>query len=488
MQHVKWLYAGSRFHRHGGVLKQELSFCLSVANIACDKQVTVVWAGEDDRWHELAAAYSCPSGAGRELWRARCLQEPAAGSGPPAAIRFAARCTAAGRDFWDNNGSRNYTIAAGCGIVLHDGLELALLDPGCTIGRWQEVYPVRAAAAAAARPQELQVRWTTDGWATCRMTPCCFRGRRGTRGRSCSPADCGPGIWTAPLSVHDAFSIEYALACRTRNGGVIWDNNLGLNYRARRPPLKLLTLNLHCYQEENQDAKFNRIAAAVGDLDIDLICLQEVGEFWKGGRGDWNSNAAKIIRDRLGRPYHIMADWSHIGFDRYREGSAILSRYPFLICDSGYVSTSETADSIHSRKVCMVRLQVPAIGLVNLFCAHLSWWNEGFQEQFATLSAWAQRWHDATAAATLLCGDFNVATGSPGYRMALRHYDDQYLLAGRYGRPDPGQGAADDGRIDHIFMKKGSRLKAVAARMLFTDADYGSVSDHFGYCVALEPA
>lgn len=477
MQPVEWIYASSRFHRQGGVLRQELSFCLSVANIAGDKQVAVVWAEDDGRWHELAATYRCPSGDGRELWLARCRHEQAAGGNPPAAIRFAARCTAAGRDCWDNNGSRNYTIAAGCGIALREGRQVALLDPVCTLGRWQEVHPVRAAAAMAARPQEVEVRWTTDGWATSRTTPCCFRGRRGSRERAARHADRGPGIWTAPLPVHDAFRIEYALACRTGDGTVIWDSNLGRNYRASRPPLSILTLNLHCYQEDNQDAKFSRIAAAVHDLDIDLVCLQEVGELWNGGRGDWHSNAAKIIRDRLGGPYHIMADWSHIGFDRYREGSAILSRYPFLICDSGYVSAGEAAGSIHSRKVCMVRVQVPAIGLVNLFCVHLSWWDEGFQDQFETLCAWAQRWHDATAAATLLCGDFNVATGSAGYRLALRHYDDQYRAAG----------GADDGRIDHILMKRGSRLKAVAARALFTQADYGTVSDHCGYCVAFEP-
>ena len=37
-------------------------------------------------------------------------------------------------------------------------------------------------------------------------------------------------------------------------------------------------------------------------------------------------------------------------------------------------------------------------------------------------------------------------------------------------------------------MKKGSRLRAVASRMLFTDSDYGRVSDHPGIYAEFEPA
>jgi maltose 6'-phosphate phosphatase len=36
-------------------------------------------------------------------------------------------------------------------------------------------------------------------------------------------------------------------------------------------------------------------------------------------------------------------------------------------------------------------------------------------------------------------------------------------------------------------MQKHSSLQAVAARELFTNGDYGRVSDHIGYCVEFEP-
>ena len=91
-------------------------------------------------------------------------------------------------------------------------------------------------------------------------------------------------IWISQLKIDDAFRVQYAIGCETPSG-TIWDNNFGRNYLARRQRLKILTLNLHCYQEENQDAKFSQIARAIDDLDIDVVCLQEVAENWGEGRG-----------------------------------------------------------------------------------------------------------------------------------------------------------------------------------------------------------
>ncbi|MBW7886720.1 MAG: hypothetical protein H3C34_29645, partial [Caldilineaceae bacterium] len=45
-----------------------------------------------------------------------------------------------------------------------------------------------------------------------------------------------------------------------------------------------------------------------------------------------------------------------------------------------------------------------------------------------------------------------------------------------------------DGRIDYIFVKRGSKLEPVAARRLFTETAYGRVSDHEGYLITFELA
>jgi maltose 6'-phosphate phosphatase len=224
-----------------------------------------------------------------------------------------------------------------------------------------------------------------------------------------------------------------------------------------------------------------------------------VAENWGEGAGDWNSNAAKIIRDRLHRHYHLYTDWSHLGFDRYREGVAVLSKYEFIMKDAGYVSSSDDVYSINARKVVMVQVHVPYMGVVNVFSAHLSWLSDGFLEQFERLRAWAKHKHGDHLAATFLCGDFNVKAGSEGYKAVVRtqEYEDQFLAVTgwsvfekvfRQPAANIDRYLAKDGRIDYIFLQKGSPLQAVSARELFTDHDrYGRVSDHVGYCVEFEP-
>ena len=135
---------------------------------------------------------------------------------------------------------------------------------------------------------------------------------------------------------------------------------------------------------------------------------------------------------------------------------------------------------------------------MNVFSAHLSWINDGFREQFPRLRQWACEQHNGDTAATFLCGDFNIPAGREGYDLATGdgQFTDQFLLAqlrqrheagfgpppGPHARPDPA-----DGRIDYLFAHRDNRLEPVAARELFTDTDYGRVSDHTGYLVEFEP-
>ncbi|MCK5191923.1 MAG: hypothetical protein KAR12_17935, partial [Methylococcales bacterium] len=45
----------------------------------------------------------------------------------------------------------------------------------------------------------------------------------------------------------------------------------------------------------------------------------------------------------------------------------------------------------------------------------------------------------------------------------------------------------DDYRIDYIFMNKASELQVTSAKVVFTEQDYGRVSDHCGYFMTFEP-
>jgi maltose 6'-phosphate phosphatase len=146
----------------------------------------------------------------------------------------------------------------------------------------------------------------------------------------------------------------------------------------------------------------------------------------------------------------------------------------------------------------MGQVNAPYIGLINIYSAHLSWWDDGFAEQFENLNNWAVTNQTKNLKGSLLCGDFNVASGSEGYNLVVRthDYEDQFLVANNHGAAQKifkvndaywQHQYLDDYRIDYIFLSKTSQLEAVSAQVLFTSEDYGRVSDHCGYLVTFEP-
>ena len=501
MAPIRMLQARNTISRQKQRLQQELVFLMTVENIAWDKLVEVQWTGEDGVWRTLRAEYYRPGGENREIWRARATFNPAEDASLPGDIEFSLHYRVLGEDYWDNNHSRNFVSYADSGVMLDRHAQLQNVDFNPLLKTGQRVYPITVAVGQSLKPRQVRVHWTTDNWRSTQVTPCFFRKMRWDKARGSRPRNPNrydTSLWSGQIKVGDAFRVEYAIACET-DAGTVWDNNFGQNYLARRQRLKILTLNLHCYQEENQDAKFSHIARAIDDLDIDVVCLQEVAENWGEGMGDWNSNSARIIRDRLRRHYHLHTDWSHLGFDRYREGVAILSKFDFITTDAGYVSSNHDIYSINSRKVVLVRVDVPYMGVVNVFSAHLSWLSGGFLEQFENLRGWANQQHGGHLAASFLCGDFNIKAGEEGYQAVVRtqEYEDQFLAATsrrvfdkvfRQASPNIARELAADGRIDYIFMQKHSSLRAASGSELFTDHDrYGRVSDHVGYLVEFEP-
>ena len=499
MQPIRIAYVQNLMSRTLQGLVQEMTFMLELENLSYEKRVEIHWSGEDGHWHTEAATYSCTLPSQREYWLVT-VHCPLTSDHPlPGNIRFAARYETGGRTFWDNNHGHNYALDADCGVVVYGHLPLLHLFPEPVLHGGKVSLQVNTAVRAALGASQVYVHWSTDHWQTRGKVRCVRRANEWDLARASAarnPNRYGWEIWTARLPVHQAYRVEYAIECITEKG-VFWENNHGANYQSRRGTLRVMTLNLHCNQEENQAAKLRQIARAIEQLDIDFICLQEVAEDWNEGRGDWASNTAHILNNHLPVPYHLHTDFSHLGFDRYREGVAILSRYEFSFTDSGYVSESTDVYDIHARRVVMAQVHVPYLGPINLFSAHLSWPEDGFELQFERLCNWANDRHTDDVVATLLCGDFNVRADSETYRRIVesREYEDQFLQAirpadfERLYRSPPGSEVPrldDDGRIDFIWLKRGSRLRLLDGRELFTPHTYGRVSDHTGYLAEFE--
>ncbi len=500
MNQIQLLYVENVISRKKRVLQQELSFFILLENLSYDKKCDVFWAGEDGEWHTLPATYHSSPDNDKEYWRAKITIHSTADKSLPGNIEFALRYQVQGKEYWDNNNGLNYSSQADSGIqvasthpVLNIGFENSLNDE-------QKNVHITVSVNQSVHAESVTVHWTTDNWKSIHETSCHFNRHywdEKSRSNARNPNQYGSQIWNGLLKIDDAYRLQYIISCECSDQ-VLWDNNYGKKYSLSHKPLKVMILNLHCYQEDNQDSKFSQIAKAIDELDVDVVCFQEVAELWNDGQGDWDTNSAKIINDRLESPYYLYTDWSHLGFDKYREGVAILSRYPMLNQESQYVSNSHSAYSIHSRKVVMAQVHIPHMGPINFFSAHLSWWDDGFPEQFKRLSRWAADIQTEDVIGTMLCGDFNISAGSEGYDLVVKsnEYDDQFLAANSRGvfekifkvnDPHWQHYLADDYRIDYIFMNKASDLRVISGDVLFTEHDYGRVSDHCGYFMTFEP-
>ncbi len=321
MNQIKLLYARNIISRKSA--QQELSFLLLAHNVAFEKTVEVRWAGEDGIWHSLPAAYHAAIDAEKEYWLATTAVALAEDRRLPGNVEFAVRYRAGGREYWDNNGGANHRIQADSGIM--PGAGCALLNVGFEprLAEQQRLLPVVVAVDSGLDVRRVSIEWTMDDWRSTQQSNGRYRRNYWDSeflSNARNPNHYGCQVWQAGLRVGDAFRVRYRISCETRQRGVLRDDAFGREYVVERRPLTLMILNLHCCQEEEQDRKLSQIARAIDELGVDIVCLQEVAELWNDGRGDWQTNTARIINERLAAPYQLVTDWSHLGFDRYREG------------------------------------------------------------------------------------------------------------------------------------------------------------------------
>ncbi|WP_026601576.1 endonuclease/exonuclease/phosphatase family protein [Methylomonas sp. 11b] len=271
--------------------------------------------------------------------------------------------------------------------------------------------------------------------------------------------------------------------------------------------LSLLTLNLHTYQQHPRHCCFDTmhqherevhiIAEAIAHLGMDVVCFQEVGEYLHDPitqpYGESPSNMAFRICQKLrgwGHWYNIHQDWSHIGFHRWREGTAIMSRYPMRHNYSAYVSDDWRKDNYMSRNVTVSCIDVPWFGLLHVANAHLSWAHHGFFQEYSRLKQLVDSRRYFGVRADLMVGDFNVPAGEHAYNhiVGTGEYIDQFyeLHPQRFYQPSyhgriDGWKHSPPKRIDYIFKRNGHPLRIKSMDIIFNDEFYPVVSDHFGY-------
>lgn len=122
--------------------------------------------------------------------------------------------------------------------------------------------------------------------------------------------------------------------------------------------MKLLTLNCHSWQEENQMYKMKYLAKIIYENNYDIISLQEVSQLinskiaYKNVKED---NFVLLLNnelDKLGcKDYKFYFEISHIGYDIYEEGICILTKLPIIDKQSFIVSQSNSINSYKTRRI-----------------------------------------------------------------------------------------------------------------------------------------
>ncbi|HZG71651.1 MAG TPA: endonuclease/exonuclease/phosphatase family protein [Chondromyces sp.] len=256
--------------------------------------------------------------------------------------------------------------------------------------------------------------------------------------------------------------------------------------------MRLLTLNCHSWLEENQLDKIKTLAQTIAERSYDVIALQEVnqsltGEFLsKPIRKD--NFAAVLIQEleALGEfSYQFIWDFGHIGYDRFEEGLALLTKHPIKATDSFFISKSHDTANWKTRKVVKMTIEYEKAPLT-FFSCHLGWWDDQEEPAAYQMDRLKAKLHSDEL--TFLMGDFNndADSNSDGYQYLLKQglYDTFKLaLKKDDGKTVRGKIAgwetnSHDLRIDLILVNQ--PIEVLKSNVIFNRSNRPIISDHYG--------
>lgn len=274
--------------------------------------------------------------------------------------------------------------------------------------------------------------------------------------------------------------------------------------------MKLLTLNTHSWLEIHQISKIYELAQFIAQHKIDAVALQEVNQFihspvvesplgYVGGadRPIRQDNFVFLLNQflaELDQPYHWAWSVAHLGFERYDEGVALLTRAPMQNVKCIDVSPSYTDQDVARRVVIVAELGGEHSGLW-VASAHMSWWDlQGtplFAAEFELLDRSIKEL--AGSQTILLAGDFNNAAevAGEGYElMQSLGWHDTYLTAASVSGEHTVHKAIHGWdsltqalRIDLVLANR--PLEVLEHSVVFPDATENALSDHSGLLLTL---
>lgn len=160
----------------------------------------------DTEWKDSEATYVTTLNDGSKIWKATFSSFD---------TKYAIKYIADGETFWDNNNGKDYNGSETIGVA-------PVVSQRLGYQYNKENFKVNAVLQNYAYQKNVFVRYTTDGWKTCKDQALNY---------SASNND-GTETWTTALNVADNASytdFQYAI-CYQVNGQEFWANNFGANY------------------------------------------------------------------------------------------------------------------------------------------------------------------------------------------------------------------------------------------------------------------
>lgn len=212
-------------------------------------------------------------------------------------------------------------------------------------------------------------------------------------------------------------------------------------------PLRVVTYNIHKCRGLDGRVRPERIAGVLGELNADIIALQEVTG---GGEKDLKKDHARFLADKLGL---------HLGFGENRRlggaayGNALLTRLPIQTT----LNHDITSGDREPRGCLRADVQLHGSRKLHIFNVHMG---TGFferREQARMLHAGILRNVDSDGA-RLVLGDFNEWTRGLASQLLSSHFntaDPQLHLDRKHTYP----GLLPFLHLDHIYFDSALKLE-----------------------------
>ena len=256
--------------------------------------------------------------------------------------------------------------------------------------------------------------------------------------------------------------------------------------------MKLLTLNCHSWQEENQQDKIELLAKRIQEQDYDVIALQEVSQHIEGNVVEKDVKDTNFVYallealEKLGvAHYDFRWAFSHIGYDVYEEGLCILSKHPIIEEERFFITNNHNTTYWKTRRILRTTILYEA-DAIDFYTCHLGWWvddEESFIDQVDRLNE-----HIKSERLSFMMGDFNNNANKreEGYDyMASKGWLDTYTVAKKKDDGITVQGKIagwekneEALRLDLIWTNK--PVLVDESKVCFNGINGEIVSDHFG--------